>query len=225
MLKKLISKLRFGAGKKDNFFLKNKTTKKSYSKAFVHKSFNEKEHNERLEFLGDSVLSLIVSEILFHENKKKGEGFLSKKRSRIVSRKHLNMVGKKLIPDIRIKSTLKKIPPNIFGNTLEAIIGAIYLEKGLKDAKKFVKKHIYTPIYFNRFTDTDFKSEVLKICQKKGFLVEFKIYKQTGEEHKKVFTIDLYINKKQEARGEGRSIKEAEQIASEKAINKLFLHI
>ena len=138
-------------------FLNNNNNKPNYAKAFIHKSLENTDHNERLEFLGDSVLSLIITEILFHENKSKEEGFLSKKRSKIVSRKHLNMVGKKIIPEKQIQSALKTIPSNIFGNTLEAIVGAIFIEEGIKEAKKFVKKHIYKPEYFDSFKSKDFK--------------------------------------------------------------------
>ena len=119
MFKNFISKLNFNIASKKAQKLKLKKEKTNYSKAFVHRSYDSEEHNERLEFLGDSVLSLIITDILYEENKREGEGFMSKKRSQIVSRKHLNMVGKKIIPEQKIKSTLKKIPANIFGNTLE----------------------------------------------------------------------------------------------------------
>ena len=224
MFKNLISKLKREKNNTGKLFLNNNNNNPNYAKAFIHKSFENTDHNERLEFLGDSVLSLIITEILFHENKSKEEGFLSKKRSKIVSRKHLNMVGKKIIPEKQIQSALKTIPSNIFGNTLEAIVGAIYIEEGFKEAKKFVKKHIYKPEYFDSFKSKDFKSEILKISQKKGFSLDFIVHNTKGAEHKKQFTIDLYINQQQETRGEAGSIKEAEQIAAEKAINKLFLH-
>ena len=86
------------------------TNKDLYKTAFIHKSFNHTTHNEQLEFLGDAVLSSIVAEFLFLENPKKEEGFLSQKRAIIVGRKHLNLVGKKIIPPDEIKSKLKKIP-------------------------------------------------------------------------------------------------------------------
>ena len=120
---------------------------------------------------------------------------------------------------------IKKIPANIFGNTLEAIVGAIYLDEGINGAKKFVKTHIYNPKYESNFIAKDPKSEILKYGQKKGLTVEFKINDKKGAEHKKVFYVDLYINNKLQAKGEGSSIKEAEQIASEKVINNLLLHI
>lgn len=225
MFKNLISKLNFNTASKKAQKLKLKKKKTNYSKAFIHRSYDSEEHNERLEFLGDSVLSLIITDILYEENKSEGEGFMSKKRSQIVSRKHLNMVGKKIIPEQKIKTTLKKIPANIFGNTLEAIVGAIYLDEGINGAKKFVKTHIYNSKYENNFIAKDPKSEILKYGQKKGLTVEFKINDKKGAEHKKVFYVDLYINYKLQAKGEGSSIKEAEQIASEKVINNLLLHI
>ena len=117
-----------------------------YKKALIHKSFNKKTHNERLEFLGDAVLSFIIAELLFLERINQEEGFLSQKRAIIVSRRHLNLVGKKIIPESNIKSNLNPIPPSIFGNTLEAIIGAIYMDKGINQTRCFIKKHITTII-------------------------------------------------------------------------------
>ena len=135
-----------------------KTDKTLYEKAFVHKSFDPKNNNEQLEFLGDAVLSLIVAELLFIENPNLEEGFLSKKRATIVRRKHLNLVGKKIIPKKKIKTSLKNIPINIFGNTLEAIIGAIYLDKGIKQTRIFIKKNIYNSEFLTQLTDVDFKT-------------------------------------------------------------------
>ena len=95
-----------------------KTTNKVFEKAFIHKSFNKNKHNERLEFLGDAILSSVVAEFLFMEYPNEGEGFLSQKRAIIVGRKHLNLVGKNIIQPERIKSKLKKIPLSVYGNTL-----------------------------------------------------------------------------------------------------------
>ena len=91
--------------------------------------------------MGDAILNSIVSEYLFLNNNKE-EGFLSQERAIIVSRKHLNKLGKKLLASKNIKSSLKIIPEKVFGNTLEAIIGAIYIDKGIDEAKRFVINNI-----------------------------------------------------------------------------------
>ena len=110
MIKKILSKLPFIKKEESLFFtlLGYHTNKDLYKKALIHKSYNSKNHNEQLEFLGDAILSSIVTEQLFLENPNKEEGFLSQKRATIVSRKHLNIVGRKIIPEKKIKSNLKK---------------------------------------------------------------------------------------------------------------------
>ena len=142
MFKNLISKLKREKNNTESLFLNNNNNKPNYAKAFIHKSLENTDHNERLEFLGDSVLSLIITEILFHENKSKEEGFLSKKRSQIVSRKHLNMVGKKIIPEKQIQQSVKLLSfdKRVFNITLPiTCIGPI------KDTKK-IASVIFKPL-------------------------------------------------------------------------------
>lgn len=193
-----------------------------YKKAFIHKSANRNNNNERLEFLGDAVLSLIIAELLFLENTNKEEGFLSQKRAKIVARKHLNLVGKKIIPDQNIKSRLQKLPQSIYGNTLEAIIGAIYIDKGLQVAIKFVQKHIYNSVFLKELSEIDFKSRLLKYIQTEKFPIEYKVDKQKGLDHEKQFLVSVFINNNKIAEASGRTKKEAEQIAAKKAINIVF---
>ena len=193
-----------------------------YKKALIHKSSNNTSHNERLEFLGDAILSSIITESLFLENPNKKEGFLSQKRATIISRKHLNIVGRKIIPESKIKSNLNPLPESIFGNTLEAIIGAIYLDKGLDKARVFVKKNIYHSEYSQKLSDTDFKSKLLKYIQKEKVDLEYKLEKQNGLEHQKSFLVAVFLNGKKISTAIASSKKEAEQRASKKAINKLF---
>ena len=193
-----------------------------YKKAFIHKSANNIYHNERLEFLGDAILSFIITDLLFLENTKKEEGSLSQKRASIVSRKHLNLVGKKIIPKDQIKSRLKNIPLNVYGNIVEAIIGAIYIDKGIKEAKIFIKKHIYNSDFLEEFSDLDFKSRLLKYAQKEGVKIEYKLEKQKGLDHEKEFLVAIFLNEKKIAESQARSKKEAEQKVAKKAINILF---
>ncbi|MBT6965182.1 MAG: ribonuclease III [Flavobacteriales bacterium] len=193
-----------------------------YKKAFIHKSSNKNSHNERLEYLGDAILSSIVSESLFNDYPNEAEGFLSQKRSIIVGRKHLNLVGKKIIPAQEIKSKLNKIPLSVYGNTLEAILGAIYIDKGFGKTNLFVQKHIYTSEFLNELSDTDFKSKLLKYSQKENINMEYKVEKQEGPDHKKEFLIAIYLNNNKIAEAKGSSKKEAEQKAAKKAYKIVF---
>ena len=193
-----------------------------YKTAFIHKSFNSEAHNERLEFLGDAVLSLIIAEFLFLEKKKQEEGFLSQKRAVIVGRKHLNLIGRKIIPSSQIKSNLKKIPFSIYGNTLEALIGAIYIDKGINKAKYFIRKFIYNSEFLDDLSDTDFKSKLLRYSQKKGVKIEYKVEKKEGPDHNKEFLVAVFFDGNKIAEARGGSKKKAEQEAAKKSINIVF---
>jgi ribonuclease-3 len=150
------------------------------------------------------------------------EGFLSKKRAIIVGRKHLNLVGKKIIPPERIKSRLKKIPLSVYGNTLEAIIGAIYVNKGISQLRFFVKKNIYSSEFLEELSDIDFKSKLLKHCQKEKIKVAYKLEKQEGPDHKKEFVVAVFVKGNKIAKAKASSKKEAEQKAAKKAIKIVF---
>ena len=105
---------------------------------------------------------------------------MSQKRAIIVGRKHLNQVGKKMIPAQEIKTKLEKIPISVYGNTLEAILGAIYIDKGFDKTKRFVQKYIYNSEFLNKLSDTDFKTKILKYCQKENIKLEYRVEKQEG---------------------------------------------
>lgn len=199
-----------------------KTKNKVFEKAFIHKSFNKNKHNERLEFLGDAILSSVIAEFLFIEHPNEEEGFLSQKRAIIVGRKHLNLVGKNIIPPGRIKSKLKKIPLSVYGNTLEAIIGAIYIDKGMGKLISFVKKHIYKSEFLEELSDTDYKSKLLKYSQKEKVKVAYKLEKKEGPDHKKEFIVAVFVKGNKIAEAKASSKKEAEQKAAKKAIKIVF---
>ena len=116
--------------------------KEIYFRAVTHKSYNSSTNNERLEFLGDAVLDLIVSKQLFINNKDAGEGFLSIEKSKYVSRENLNKVAERILNKNVIKHKSNYLSKNMLGNTLESIIGAIYIDKGLRACEKFILKHI-----------------------------------------------------------------------------------
>ena len=200
----------------------NINKKDVYKRAFQHKSFCETKNNERLEFLGDSVLNIVVSEHVFLTHKNKEEGFLSKKRALIVGRRHLNKVGKKLIKEKDIRSNLKTIPKNIFGNTLEAIIGAIYIDLGMSKTKEFILNNIINSGFNEELSKTDNKTKLQTIVQKQKKQIQYKVVKATGPDHKKEFEVALFIDKTSIATGKAFSIKDAEQKAAEKALKIVF---
>ncbi len=224
MLKIILSKTGFFKKKDDFLFtiLGYQTNKDLYTKALTHKSFNQKIHNERLEFLGDAILSSIITEFLFLENPKQQEGFLSQKRAAIISRRHLNMVGRKIIPKERVISNLTPPPPSVFGNILEAIIGAIYIDKGIEIAKVFVRKHIYNSEFLEALLETDFKSKLLKYSQKEKVKIEYKVENKDNENKKKKICVAILASGKKIASAKAESKKEAEQVAAKKAIKRLF---
>jgi len=193
-----------------------------YKKALQHKSYNTNFNNERLEFLGDSILNYIVSEYMFFQKKEKSEGYLSKQRASIVGRKHLNKVGKNLINKNDIKTKLKTLPENIYGNTLEAIIGAIYVSEGIEKTKKFVLENIIKSDFIEEFLDSDYKSELQEVTQKQNKKIKYVLSEASGPAHNKEFEVKLYIDNKEVAKNKGFSIKEAEQKAAQQALKSVF---
>ena len=200
----------------------NPKNKGIYLKALQHKSYSIKENNERLEFLGDAILDFIVAKQLYLENPKQDEGFLSQQRAVIVGRKHLNLVGKKIFSDSDIKSNLKVIPKSVYGNTLESIIGAIYIDKGIEQAELFIIKHIYSSEFIKELSDTDYKSKLLKLSQKLKIKITYKVIKREGPSHRQEFLVAVYVEKIKKAEATASSIKEAEQKAAKKAYNCVF---
>ena len=196
--------------------------KKIYNQAYTHKSYDQTLNNERLEFLGDSLLNLVVSEELFLEKKLKKEGDLSKKRAFIVSRKNLNEIAEKIILKSKIKSNLKSIPTNIYGNILEALIGAIYIDQGLDTTKKFIKKHIIKASNYIEKEPKNYKGELMIRAQQKGEKVQYKLLEEKGPDHQKEYIVAVFLANKLLAQDKGTTIKEAEQKAAKKALKSVF---
>lgn len=159
---------------------------------------------------------------MFFEYPSQEEGFLSQKRAAIISRKHLNLVGEKTIPKSKIKSNLKNLPKNIFGNTLESIIGAIYIDQGIVKTKKFVRKHIYNSEFLRTLSEIDFKTKLLTYSQKENIEIEYRLEKQKGLDHQKEFLVALFLNNKKISEATAKSKKEAEMMAAKKAATILF---
>ena len=213
-----------------NFILGYNTKKPELFKlALLHKSIKTEESNERLEFLGDAILGLIVAKYLFKLYPFKDEGFLTKVRSKIVNRESLNNIGrrvglKKLINVNRFKS---KSYDSIYGDALEAIIGACYLEKGFDFCEQKVIKNIIVP-YFdldNLTTQThNFKSKVLEWAQKEKMDISFSVEKISNSNRFSQFKSILKVNGKNISIGYGKSKKNAEKDASRVAYEKLQLN-
>jgi len=152
--------------------------------AFSHKSNNSEKsygirNNERLEYLGDAVLGTIVAEYLFKKYPSGNEGFLTKMRSKIVRRKSLNNIGDKMGLDMLLSEfNTTKLSKSMLGNAVEALVGAVYMEKGYRATKRFVIQRIlrnYIDIHQLEEVDENYKSQLLEYCQKNGQNVDTKL--------------------------------------------------
>jgi ribonuclease-3 len=203
-----------------------------YRKALCHSShFKEREKrlendNQRLEYLGDAILSAVVADYLYKKFPKKDEGFLTNLRSIVVSRKSLNKVGLSLNLDKAVKKNLDKNKPahSIYGDAYEALIGAVYLDRGLLPARKFILSSAIYPFWDENTLEKhiiSYKSALIEWAQKEKQNYNLKTIKESGEKHKLVFEIALEIDGNELARGKGTSKKRAEENASKKAYKLL----
>ncbi len=179
-------------------------------------------NNERLEFLGDAILDAAISDLLFKRFPSADEGFLTQMRTKIVNGKKLTELAKKLHLDKLIFTKSKQITERIYEDAFEALIGAIYSDRGFKYVKQFVLQKIMVEhIDLNklRFVDNNFKSRIIEWAQKYKIQIEF--ITNPVSESSKLFTSKLFINGKLISSGTGISKKTAEQTASEEAVNKI----
>ena len=199
-----------------------------YTKALTHKSYKKRggTHNERLEFLGDAVLGSVVGEILYQKFPNGNEGFLTQMRSKIVSRKTLNKLSLEIKLNKLIRYHKSAAHRSIYGNALEALIGAIYLEKGYYKATEFIQKTLLLPhIDINDLTKevVSYKSKILEWGQQNKKEVTFNVLESTGKDHKKSYKIALLLEGQKLAEGTGTSIKRAEEHAAQNAQSQLFI--
>ncbi|MBU2444732.1 MAG: ribonuclease III [Bacteroidetes bacterium] len=212
-----------------NIFLEALTHRSTaYSKISNHKFHS----NERLEFLGDSILNLVIGEYIFGKFKKEEEGFMTKIRARFVNREILALTGERLkLDEILFMSENAKIAlrngaKSMISDALEAVIGAIYLDKGIEQAKKFIHKYIIRP---NKglliiSEDKNYKSRLLEFTQAQKLTVpNYQVMSEEGPHHSKTFTIQVFIGNLSYGEGKGPTKKTAEQIAALKALEKLRL--
>ncbi len=202
-----------------------------YRNALSHRSVKETpdENNERLEFLGDAVLSAIVADYLFKRYPYKGEGFLTEMRSKMVNRQQLN--------DIALKMGLRKLTfynkfdnalkgSQIFGNTLEALIGAVYLDKGYDKTKTWILKQIIIPHLFLEdleLIDINLKNKLIGWANKNGKTITFDLAEEKLEGNRRIFTMNAVLDGEVFAQGKAGNKKDASQVAAQIAVEKLGL--
>jgi len=203
-----------------------------YKLAFLHKSAGSETvqgiriNNERLEFLGDAILDAIIADYLFKTFPLKDEGFLTEMRSKIVSRVQLNKLSRKLGMETLIRLNINPVNQyrSFEGDAFEALIGAIYLDKGYKFTKYILLERIIKH-YFNINElinqEMNFKSRMIEWSQKEKKQVSFRVVEEIGSGYKKLYVVELLVNDLPVASGQDYSIKGAEQLASEKAWLKL----
>jgi len=201
-----------------------------FKMAFYHRSMNQEEsgtsyNNERLEFLGDSVLNAIVAEYLFKKYPNKDEGFLTKMRSKIVKRNTLNDIADNMGLDIILSEySIGKMSSSMMGNALEALVGAIYIEFGYDKTSDYVVRKIlmnYLDIHMLELKDDNFKSILLEWCQKNNKEVNFKVINKSKFDKRDYFNVGVFINGEEIALGEDFSKKSAEQKAANFALQLL----
>lgn len=214
-----------------NFYPYNITL---YEQALLHKSSSIKMkngrwiNNERLEFLGDAILDAIVADIVFKEFEYKKEGFLTNMRSKIVQRETLNKLALDLGLDRLIKTSAKAAnhKTHMYGNALEALIGAIYLDQGYRVAKKFVHERLIL-MYLNIDTvaqqEVNFKSRLIEWSQKNKISVEFRLVESfIDTNNNPIFITSIFVYDIECGTGKGYSKKESQQKAAAEAYNKII---
>ncbi len=185
--------------------------------------------NERLEFLGDAVLGSVIAEHLFQKFPYRDEGFLTETRSKLVNRETLNAIGIK----IGLKKTLEQVVSNrqftgnksLFGDILEAFLGAVYLDRGYRFTQKLILQRILIHMDLDGMisTVTNYKSKIIEWSQKESKTIEYKVLQVNGNQRFKEFVVELNVDGESVAQGKGSTKKKAEQEASKNACE--FLHI
>jgi ribonuclease-3 len=204
--------------------------------ALTHKSHanelkDKGKHNERLEFLGDAVLTLVISEYLAAVFPTSPEGDLSKRKAQLVSEVSLARAARQwsLGPLLRLgrgeELTQGREKSSLLANVLEAILGAIYLDGGLEPARAFAMRVLETELHDlcagNRGAGQDYKTQLQEWCQKEfETLPHYETVRESGPDHEKMFEVELRVRGKVLGTGVGRSKKEAEQMAAQAALKR-----
>ena len=203
-----------------------------YQQALLHKSSSVKAkgrllNNERLEFLGDAILDAVVADIVYKRFEGKREGFLTNTRSKIVQRETLNRIAVQIGLDKLIKYTTRQSSHNSYmcGNAFEALVGAIYLDRGYETCKFFMEERIIKP-YLNldklSRKEVNFKSKLIELGQKNRFLIELNLLEQSVDEQQNpVFETQVMVENIPAGQGRGYSKKESQQEAAHETLNKI----
>ena len=182
-------------------------------------------NNERLEFLGDAVLSTIVGEYLFKKYPNSDEGFLTKMRSKIVKRNSLDEIADKMGLDLFLSNyNQTRLSKSMLGNALEALVGAVYIEVGYEKTKMYVIRRIlrkYLDIHELESFDDNYKSQLLEWCQKNGRAIEYKVVAKYKSEKRDKFKVAVLVDGKKYGTADDFNKKSAEQLASERAMTSL----
>ena len=203
-----------------------------YTQAFRHHSIAKeikegvRDSNERLEFLGDAVLSIVVAEYLFKKYPYKDEGCLTKMRSKIVSRNQLNQLAIKLGLNKLLLLTNDPFmkSASMHGDAFEALIGAVYLDKGYVATQKFILNRLmkfHMDVEKIIITETDFKSKLIEWSQKEKKQIRFEVIEEIGLGHNRQYIVAAQLNGETIAESQHFSKKKAEQLVAETACNKL----
>lgn len=200
-----------------------------YRLAFMHRSRPEDvtASNERLEFLGDAILGAIIAEYLFKKYPYQPEGYLTELRSRIVRRETMNNVAlrmglNKLVQYNQNDRSLSR--SHIFGNALEALIGAVYLDQGFARTRKFVLNQLvkgYIDLETMESTDTNYKNQLLSWAQRNSKVLTFETLEEKNEGTRKLFTVGIMLDGELTATGTGFNKKDAGQVAARAAMQQL----
>jgi ribonuclease-3 len=199
-----------------------------YQKAFTHRSTNQIDgkgnpmNYERLEFLGDAMLSSVIAAHLYNKAPAGDEGYLTKMRSKIVSREHLNELGRdlNLIRFVESKVPTQHFGENIHGNIFEALVGAIFLDKGYDFCERFIQKSViipYVDIAKLEGKVISYKSLLIEWCQKEKKSFYYDVFDDNGNDGQKYFGVKLSIDNKVIAKARATSKKKAEEKASQRA--------
>ena len=202
-----------------------------YQTAFRHSSISENDYdsNERLEFLGDAVLSAVIADFLYQKFPYKDEGYLTDIRSKMVSRSQLNLIAHKMgIDEVMTykesDSLLNK--RSLAGNTLEALVGAVYLDKGYPGAAQFILKKIVKPyldIEEIEISEFNYKSKLLEWSQKSGKSLTFAVKHHSRSRHRTFYKVAALIDGHELSTGEDTNKKNAEKQAAKTAFQLLNL--
>lgn len=203
-----------------------------YQRAFTHRSMNQKDASgnplnyERLEFLGDAMLGVIISKHLFKEVPNGNEGYLTKMRSKIVSRQHLNELGRELELDKFLESRISsdQFGENIFGNLFEALVGAIYLDRGHDYCERFIRMRVIEPhVDIQRLEGKvmSYKSLMIEWCQKQKKAFLFEVIEDQGVDERPHFSVRFVIDEQVVSRARETSKKRAEEKAAQRAFYAL----